>query len=81
MEPLGSALVSPGDTVDVLLAAADGPATVVARGVLVLSVPQLDRQSDGTLLVVAADRSTAARLASAAVTGQLSLALLPRDPS
>jgi pilus assembly protein CpaB len=70
------ALVRPGDVVDVLSAAPDGGATAatVATGVRVLSVPLADDDpSEGALLVLAATRSAASRLAAAAVTGRLSV--------
>lgn len=71
-----SALVRPGDVVDVLSAAPEGAAaaTTVATGVRVLSVPLADDDAaEGALLVLAATRSAAARLAAAAVTGRLSV--------
>jgi len=75
-EPATAALVRAGDVVDVLSAAPDGSAaaaTVAAR-VRVLSVPQAAGDpGEGALLVVAAGRSTAGRLAAAAVTGRLSV--------
>ena len=75
-EPATGALVQPGDVVDVLSAAPEGgpAAAVVATGLPVLSVPDLqDAAGEGALVVVAASRSTAARLAAAAVTGRLSV--------
>lgn len=75
-EPATGALVQVGDTVDVLSASPDGGASaqVVATGLSVLSVPALDEAAgEGALVVVAAGRSTAARLAAAAVTGRLSV--------
>ena len=80
-EPLVAALVQPGDRVDLLAASSEGgsAAAVVATAVRVLSVPTVrDDAGEGTLVVVAADRSTAARLAAAAVTSRLSLVVLPR---
>lgn len=72
-EPATGALVRAGDTVDVLSAAEQG-ASVVATRLAVLSVPDLgDAAGEGALVVVAASRSTAARLAAAAVTGRLSV--------
>lgn len=72
-EPATGALVRAGDTVDVLSAAAEG-ASVVATRLPVLSVPDLgDAAGEGALVVLAASRSTAARLAAAAVTGRLSV--------
>ena len=68
--------VQPGDRVDVLSAAPEGGATaqVVATRLAVLSVPDVgDAAGEGALVVVAAGRSTAARLAAAAVTGRLSV--------
>ena len=80
-EPLVAALVQPGDRVDLLAASAEGgsAAATVAAAVRVLSVPAVrDDTGEGTLVVVAADRPTAARLAAAAVTSRLSLIVLPR---
>lgn len=80
-EPAVAALVRAGDRVDVLAAAPEaGPAAaVVATGVRILSVPVLgDDTGEGALLIVAASRSAAARLAASAVTGRLSVVLLPR---
>lgn len=75
-EPATAALVRVGDIVDVLSAAPDGGPTAptVAAGVRVLSVPAPgDDPGEGALLVVAAGRPTAGRLAAAAVTGRLSV--------
>jgi pilus assembly protein CpaB len=75
-EPATGALVQAGDTVDVLSASPEGgtAADVVATDLSVLSVPDLsDAAGEGALVVVAASRSAAARLAAAAVTGRLSL--------
>ena len=77
-EPATAALVAAGDRVDVLAAAPEGglAAQVVATGLAVLSVPApSDLPAEGALVVVAASRSTAARLAAAAVTGRLSVAV------
>ena len=76
-EPGTAALVHAGDVVDVLAAAPDGAgAATVAHAVRVLSVPLGgDDPGEGALLVVAATRSGAARLAAAAVTGRLSVVL------
>lgn len=72
-EPGTGALVRAGDIVDVLSAAPEG-ASVVATRLAVLSVPDLgDAAGEGALVVVAASRAVAARLAAAAVTGRLSL--------
>jgi Flp pilus assembly protein CpaB len=71
-----SALVAAGDVVDVLSAAPDGSAAAatVVTGVRVLSVPLADDDpGEGALLVLAATRPAAARLAAAAVTGRLSV--------
>jgi Flp pilus assembly protein CpaB len=70
-----AALVRAGDVVDVLSAAPDGAAaTTVVTAVRVLSVPFADDDpGEGALLVLAATRSAAARLAAAAVTGRLSV--------
>ena len=75
-EPGTAALVQAGDVVDVLAAAPDGApaATTVVSAVRVLSVPLGgDDPGEGALLVVAATRPAAARLAAAAVTGRLSV--------
>lgn len=80
-EPATAALVRAGDVVDVLSASPQGGvvAAVVAGGLPVLSVPTLgDDAGEGALLVLAADRSTAARLAAAAVTGRLSVTVSGR---
>jgi Flp pilus assembly protein CpaB len=80
-EPATGALVQAGDVVDVLSAAPEGgpAAQVVATRLTVLAVPALaDAAGEGALVVVAASRSTAARLAAAAVTGRLSVAVHPR---
>ncbi len=70
-----AALVRAGDVVDVLSAAPDGSAAAatVVTAVRVLSVPLADDQGEGALLVLAATRSAASRLAAAAVTGRLSV--------
>lgn len=78
-EPATAALVRAGDRVDVLSASPEGgvAAALIATGLRVLAVPQLgDAAGEGALLVLAADRPTAARLAAAAVTGRLSVAVL-----
>ena len=75
-EPATAALVRAGDRVDVLSASPEGgqAAAVVATGLAVLAVPALgDAAGEGALLVLSADRPTAARLAAAAVTGRLSV--------
>ena len=77
-EPASAALVSAGDRVDVLSAATEGGAAaqLVASELQVLSVPALgDAAGEGALIVVAASRAIAARLAAAAVTGRLSVAV------
>jgi pilus assembly protein CpaB len=77
-EPATAALVRAGDVVDVLSASPEGgaSATTVVSGVRVLSVPLVgDDAGEGALLVVAAGRAAAARLAAAAVTGRLSVVL------
>lgn len=80
-EPATAALVRAGDVVDVLSASPEGATTavVVASSVPVLSVPALgDDRGEGALLVLAADRPTAGRLAAAAVTGRLSVVVAGR---
>lgn len=75
-EPATAALVRTGDVVDVLSASPEGgaAATTVVSAVRVLSVPRVgDDAGEGALLVVAAGRAAAARLAAAAVTGRLSV--------
>lgn len=72
-------LLRPGDRVDVVAAGTApegaGDAQVVAAGVAVLSVPQQEPAAEGALVVLAVSRSTALRLASAAVTSRLTAAL------
>lgn len=77
-----------GDHVDVLAAAtvpgpgADvGSATTVAADVPVLALPDSDEVGQGGLLVVAGGAEIARRVAGAAVTGQLSVALRPTGAS
>lgn len=79
-EPATAALVVAGDRVDVLSASPEGGASaqVVAGGLQVLAVPDLESTGDGALLVLAASRPAAARLAAAAVTGSLSVVVLGR---
>lgn len=80
-EPAIATLVQAGDSVDILAASPEGgpAAAVVAAGVRVLSVPVVgDDPGEGALLIVAASRSAAARLAASAVTDRLSVVLLPR---
>jgi len=79
-DPATASIVVAGDRVDVLSAAPDGgsAAQLVAGGVRVLAVTHLQDAGDGALLVVAASRGTAARLASAAVTGHVSIVVLGR---
>jgi pilus assembly protein CpaB len=80
-EPAVSALVRVGDRVDVLAAPPDGGqvARSVVSDVTVVAVPQLaDDLGEGALVVVAASRPAAARLAAAAVTGPLSLVVRGR---
>lgn len=80
-EPMTAALVRAGDVVDVLAAAPDGgtAADTVVRAVRVLAVPGGgDDPGEGALLVVAATRPAAARLAAAAVTGRLSVVVSGR---
>jgi pilus assembly protein CpaB len=77
-EPAVGALLQAGDRIDVLAASPEGgvAAQVVATELVVLSVPALpDAVGEGALVVVGATRSTAARLAAAAVTGRLSVAV------
>lgn len=79
-------LLRPTDVVDVLAAAgrsvdgpsaASGAATVVARGVPVLTVPDggHDSGSDGALIVVATNPDVAARLAAAGAGARLSVTI------
>lgn len=78
-----TALLRPGDRVDIL-AASEGAnvASVIAAHVLVLAVP-LASSDDGTvaqplgLVVVAVDQETAGRLAAAAASSTLTATLLP----
>ncbi|MEU1790733.1 RcpC/CpaB family pilus assembly protein [Streptomyces sparsogenes] len=80
-------LLRPGDRVDVLAAPAAGQsggpaaARTVARGARVTAVPPprrtaaVDGGLDGTLVVLAVPRPTAAALAGAAATSRLAVAL------
>ena len=71
-----SALVQPGDRVDVLATPPGAArAEVVAAGAPVLATPGPD---DDGLLLLAVDGDTAARLAAAATTATLTLSLPPR---
>lgn len=71
-----SALVRPGDRVDVLATSPGAArAEVVAAGAPVLATPGPD---DDGLLLLAVDGDTAARLAAAATTATLTLSLPPR---
>jgi pilus assembly protein CpaB len=77
-----AALLHAGDRVDVLAAAtvagAPAQAQVVVEGAQVLAVPASAADSgDGALVVLAADAQVARRLAAAAVSGRLSVALRP----
>ena len=77
-EPATAALVTAGDRVDVLAASPEGgvTASVVATRLAVLSAPApSDLPAEGALVVLAASRATATRLAAAAVTGRLSIAV------
>jgi len=80
-DPASTALVRPGDRVDVLAASSSpgGPpaASVVAAAVQVLAVPPASEDVEGALLVVATPSATAVRLAGAAVSAQLSVVVLP----
>jgi pilus assembly protein CpaB len=70
-----SALVRPGDRVDVLATTPGAErAEVVAAGALVLAAPGLDDTGDG-LLLLAVDDATAALLAAAATSATLTLSL------
>ena len=80
-EPAVAALLRPGDRVDVLSAAPEGgdAAPTVVSDVLVLAVPALDDAGlDGALVVLSATTAGASRLAAAAVTGRLSVAVRGR---
>lgn len=80
-EPAVSGLLQPGDRVDVLSASPEGgeAARTVVSDVAVLAVPATDDLSlDGALVVLAASSSGASRLAAAAVTGRLSVAVRGR---
>jgi Flp pilus assembly protein CpaB len=88
--PAAAALTRAGDLVDVLGTPGDdgggaststtGSTRVVASGLTVLAVPARDGSGDdgAGLVVVAATSTQAARLADAATTTRLSLALLRR---
>ena len=80
-EPALPLLLETGDRIDVLAAAPQGEdvAHTVVADVPVLAVPHDDRDAgDGSLLVVEAPPSAAARLAAAAVTSRLSVVVRPR---
>jgi Flp pilus assembly protein CpaB len=80
-EPAVAGLLRPGDRVDVLSAAPEGgeAARTVVSDVVVLAVPTLpDLSLDGALVVLAATSGGASRLAAAAVTGRLSVAVRGR---
>ena len=77
-----AALLHAGDRVDVLAAAtspgAPAQAQVVVDDAQVLAVPATgDDSGDGALVVLAADADVARRLAAAAVSSRLSVALRP----
>jgi len=80
-DPASTALVRPGDRVDVLAAGSspDGPpvASVVAAAVRVLAAPPPSEDLDGSLLVLATPSATAVRLAGAAASSLLSVVVLP----
>ncbi|MGI9196947.1 MAG: SAF domain-containing protein [Candidatus Nanopelagicales bacterium] len=76
-----AALLTPGMRVDIVRASRTGEADVLAEAVRVITVPRhlgfgpsADRSS-GSLVLVAADRATAIRLASASTQGGLSAIL------
>ena len=72
-----SALVRPGDRVDVLATTTGAAAAeVVAAGALVLVAPGTDEAGEG-LLLLAVDGDTAAHLAAAATAATLTLSLPP----
>ncbi|MEV1006919.1 RcpC/CpaB family pilus assembly protein [Streptomyces sp. NPDC049881] len=83
-DPAVARLVGPGDRVDVLAASdaagqTPGPATVVARRVLVAEVPEaapgdVVAGPGGTLLVLSVSPGTAADLAGAAAAAELAVA-------
>jgi Flp pilus assembly protein CpaB len=80
-EPAVAALLRPGDRVDVLAASPEGgdAARTVVGDVVVLAVPALgDAGLDGALVVLAATTRGASRLAAAAVTDRLSVAVRGR---
>ncbi|HWH30904.1 MAG TPA: SAF domain-containing protein [Mycobacteriales bacterium] len=76
-EPALPLLVAAGDRVDVLATSLEGAdaARAVVTAVPVLAVPAAEDTADGALLVVAASPAAAARLAAAAVTSRLSVAV------
>jgi Flp pilus assembly protein CpaB len=79
-EPAVAGLLRPGDRVDVLAASPEGgeAARVVVSDVAVLAVPEPDQLADGALVVLAASPGGAARLAAAAVSSRLSVAVRGR---
>jgi hypothetical protein len=78
-EPAVAGLLTPGDVVDVVAADAQGRASVVASGAVVIWLPAADAGAfapdpfSGAVLMVAVPASTAVAIAGATTTGQLSL--------
>jgi hypothetical protein len=68
-----AAVVRPGARVDVLGAARDGPAQLLASDVLVLRSSGGDAPEDGTLLYLAVTRDQAARLAGFGIEARITV--------
>lgn len=68
-------LLRRGDRVDVVAADTGGEARVVAAGVRVTEVPEVDATETGALVVLSVPRATAARLAGASTTSRLAVTL------
>ncbi|MCF1506251.1 hypothetical protein LZ604_01215 [Streptomyces glomeratus] len=68
-------LLRPGDRVDVIAADGGGSARVVAPGVRVIRVPDVEPTESGALVVLSVPRATAARLAGAGATSRLAVTL------
>ncbi|WP_405908128.1 MULTISPECIES: hypothetical protein [unclassified Streptomyces] len=66
-------LLRRGDRVDVVAADNGGEARVVAAGVRVTEVPEVDATETGALVVLSVPRTTAARLAGASATSRLAV--------
>ncbi|WP_326722529.1 MULTISPECIES: hypothetical protein [unclassified Streptomyces] len=68
-------LLRRGDRVDVVAADNGGEARVVAAGVRVTEVPEVDATETGALVVLSVPRTTATRLAGASANSRLAVTL------